>query len=584
MTPSRLDFDIDDASANVEVEDDFRSIDDQIDPLDVDIAAYLDGELSPEEKAAFEAKVDADPDLKARLEEERDAWEALDLLDVDDSDQDLTESVVERLNSETQTELNALKKSLKKRRLLFGAASGAILCAAFLAGWGLFSALFPNLNERRARDFRIVERCAQLAAVEDFEYLKALKDSKAFDEPDPSGKSRLDPVFEKVLSGAGKKSFAELSQDRAFYLRQIRFERLDKEEQKRLRALYAQIENAPDSEELWRIADVYLYWTNAALSDFEKNELREKTIPERLEFIRQRRKRYRETRQFLARENVRDAGEPETRQFPERSGSRGRDDRDDPEDAPMLQALRQVLPETLRNEKLDRIRGKYDDFSRQNKRAEQGGNLVLDFIEKTSSSELLELLSPNARDYLRSLSDENRDDYLGALVSISLLEKGEDSSERVRERRFDRGNRGLGANFFWFNYRPEGVSTKDLAFVLKNAPDPAKSFAASQPPEQAVMMLYAMYNANRWRGFDAQNDLGRQNPERFANRPSGDPSPSKSPPFGFAPPPNPNIGRDRPDFWKGGISEGGPNRPMIREPREPGSPPRAPNGAPGSTP
>ena len=49
----------------------------ELDPLDEEIAAYLDDELAPEARAAFERRLADEPKLRARVDAERDAWNAL---------------------------------------------------------------------------------------------------------------------------------------------------------------------------------------------------------------------------------------------------------------------------------------------------------------------------------------------------------------------------------------------------------------------------------------------------------------------------------------------------------------------------
>ena len=54
-----------------------------VDPIEEEISAYLDGELTPEERRGFEAKIANQPELKARVEEERLAWDALEALEAE---------------------------------------------------------------------------------------------------------------------------------------------------------------------------------------------------------------------------------------------------------------------------------------------------------------------------------------------------------------------------------------------------------------------------------------------------------------------------------------------------------------------
>ena len=109
------------------------------DPIEEEISAYLDGELTPEERGAFEEKIALQPELKARVEAERRAWDALDALDADSPNFELTEKTVDRLNSETQAELKALDAQETRRRNLYRTVGLAGAAAAFAIGFILFS-------------------------------------------------------------------------------------------------------------------------------------------------------------------------------------------------------------------------------------------------------------------------------------------------------------------------------------------------------------------------------------------------------------------------------------------------------------
>ena len=137
-----------------------------VDPIEEEISAYLDGELTPEERGAFEEKIANQPELKARVEEERLAWDALEALEADDPDLELTEKTVDRLNSETQTELKTLEAQETRKRRLFRTVGLAGAAAAFAIGYLLFSVLFPSVEKRRERDYRVVERLPLVPSAE----------------------------------------------------------------------------------------------------------------------------------------------------------------------------------------------------------------------------------------------------------------------------------------------------------------------------------------------------------------------------------------------------------------------------------
>ena len=124
-TKPNLSSDIPDAdfdSLELVDEQDPDAFDDDLDttPLDeteLQIAAWLDGELDDEERAEFEKRLENDPQLRARVESEKNAVDALELIDDDgdiDPDSQVVDKTVEKLNAQTQGELNALQNEKRK--------------------------------------------------------------------------------------------------------------------------------------------------------------------------------------------------------------------------------------------------------------------------------------------------------------------------------------------------------------------------------------------------------------------------------------------------------------------------------------
>ncbi len=472
----------------------------EIDPIDEEIVAYLDDELSPEERAAFERRLADDPKLRARVDAERSAWNALSLLDVAAPNDRLPDAVVERLDSETQTELLALSTSLRRRRalraLFFG--STAFLLAAF--GFGVFSLLFPDVQTRRERDFRVVERLAQLEIVDDFDYLTALDASGLFDEPStPPNAPRPRQPFPAPAPNAAEtspKSFEELSQDRVFYRLQQKFERLDAETQERRRALYRQIVAAPNADALWRLLDRYCAWFSAFPSDDDREKLLAAPIPERLEIVRRR-------RDFARRFAERQRDDANRFAPPPTQSPRTSDDAERRADSPQIRAFRDALPEELRDENLEALGQKYDGFL-QNKR-EYGGKResALAFLTEESSEKIVAALSPQARDYLRALSEEERSAALGLLVTLAFWEREERSARPLSP--FPNGARNASS----FAARPFERDAqrrdfiRELAETLRKLPPEGRDFLTSRPSDEMRGVLWATHwrfafrNANR---------------------------------------------------------------------------------------
>jgi hypothetical protein len=480
----------------------------ELDPIDEEIVAYLDGELAPEERDAFERRLAADPTLRARVDAERDAWNALSLLDVEAPNERLPDAVVERLDSETQAELLALTASLRRRRalraLLLG--STALLLAAL--GFVLFSRLFPDVQTRRERDFRVVERLAQLEIVGDFDYLTALDASGLFapapPQPGPPGPPlpptapRPEPVFPAPVPNAVEtslKSFEELSQDRVFYRFQQKFERLAPETQERRRALYRQIVDAPNADALWGLVDRYCAWFAAFPSDDDREKLLAAPISERLEIIRRQRDF---SRRFAERQ--RDGGNRFAANATQNSRTPNAERR---VESPQIRAFRDALPAELRDENLETLGQKYDDFL-QAKR-EYGGKResALAFLTEESSEKITAGLSPKARDYLRGLSEEERSAALGLLVTLGFWEREERSFKPASSF----VNWARPAQYFAAQPFAKDAQHRDfireLAETLRTLAPERRDFLTSRPADEmrgvlwATHWRYASWNAGR---------------------------------------------------------------------------------------
>lgn len=521
-----------DANLDANLDDYSPETDAELDPLDEEIAAYLDDELDPEARAAFERRLADEPALRARVDAERSAWNALSLLDVAAPNERLPDAVVERLDSETQTELLALTASLRRRRALRALflGSAAFLLAAL--GFGVFSLLFPDVQTRRERDFRVVERLAQLEIVGDFDYLTALDASGLFAPPPPPRPEPPRPESPRPESPRPEpprpeppKSFEELSQDRVFYRLQQKFERLDAETQERRRALYRQIVDAPNADALWRLLDRYCAWFSSVPSDDDREQLLAAPIPERLAIIRRH-------RDFARRFAERQRDEANRFAPPRQPNARTPDADERRVDSPQIRAFRDALPEELRAENLDAIGRKYAEFL--NAKRGYGGKResALAFLTEESSEKIIAALSEKARAYLRDLSEEERSAALGLLVTLAFWEREERSSKPTFS--FPNGGRvapSFGAQPFARDAQRQDF-IRELAETLRKLPPDRRDFLTSRPADEMRGVLWATH----WR-FAFRN----------ANRPPRPDAPTSTnaaPPFApSAPNPNPNPNR-----------------------------------------
>ncbi len=534
-----------------------------------DDGSYLDGELTPEERGAFEEKIANQPELKARVEEERLAWDALEALEADDPDLELTEKTVDRLNSETQTELKTLEAQETRKRKLFRTVGLAGAAAAFAIGYLLFSVLFPSVEKRRERDYRVVERLPLLVAIDDINYLYALEEANLFNRfrapnaapgaPNPAPFSGPAPDTAAASETTpAEKTYQELKEDRSFYRRQERFESLDKPTQKKLRALYRQISESPNADRLWSTLDAYARWITFAVSDSEREELYASDIPARIETIRQRQDLFRRTQEFFARSQLNRGGENAAdRNANERSNRPGQpawpqfgnglqQNQEQDEQSPVIVAFRLTLPEALRDEDLSRLYEKYAEY-RRSKRLQPNGDSdvegVFDFLANTPQQDLSALLSQDAQDYLGSKSDDERSTVLSALVSLR--------NGRPFQGPFNNQNFGMRQPFPFGRFdmsNPQNVSLEDLANTLRNAPEGAKGYIASNPPQKAwsallglhwsVMQAQRRFDPNGWRGGPRPNGPLGSGPQAPNAQPQPFQNPGSQPAWG-APQPSP---------------------------------------------
>ncbi|MBQ7030402.1 MAG: hypothetical protein IJO06_11585 [Thermoguttaceae bacterium] len=512
---SELDDELDDYASETDAE---------LDPLDEEIAAYLDDELDPKSRAAFERRLADEPELRARVDAERSAWNALSLLDVAAPDERLPDAVVERLDSETQTELLALTASLRRRRALRALflASTALLLAAL--GFGVFSLLFPDVQTRRERDFRVVERLAQLEIVGDFDYLTALDASGLFAPtptspppfafPNNARQATPSPTSFAPPADASAppppptpKTFEELAQDRVFYRLQQKFERLDPQTRERRRALYRQIADAPNADALWRLLDRYCAWFASFPSDDDREKLLVAPIPERLEIVR----RYRDFARRFA-ERQRDAANRFAPLPPPRQTS------DDAErrraDSPQIRAFRDALPEELRDENLDAIGQKYAEFL--NAKRGYGGRRenALAFLTEESSEKIVAALSEKARVYLRDLSEEERSAALGLLVTLGFWEREERSSKPSAPfPNVGRGAPSFGAQPFARDAQRRDF-IRELAETLRKLPPERRDPLTSLPADEMRGFLWATHWRFAFRNAErSQRSAGPNSPE-----------------------------------------------------------------------
>lgn len=148
------------------------------------LLAYLDGELSSEDRACVERQLAEDPASRQRLNDWQRIWQSLDTLNP---------SLAAHSFTATTLELAALKEyespqggERNWRRLIIGRWSvAASLLISLFAGFGIVRALIDRPRQRLLRDWTIIERIDRYQHVPDIGFLRTLNERELFPEESP---------------------------------------------------------------------------------------------------------------------------------------------------------------------------------------------------------------------------------------------------------------------------------------------------------------------------------------------------------------------------------------------------------------
>lgn len=490
-----LDF-VDDQDQDV-LDDDLDST--PLDETELQIAAWLDGELDDKERADFEKRLENDPQLRVRVESEKNALDALNLIDDDNDeiapDSQVVDKTIEKLNAQTQVELNALQKEKIKRRrtaLIFQGIAFLVLC---VIGFEAFNLFFPNVEKRRREDAPVVERLQQLESVGTFDYLVALNDSHILDLWSQTQKEAFDvfgiPSEKKDQSASipANRAYDDLIQDRVFYRLQRRFETMDPQTQEKWRNLSRQINEAPNSASLYKTLDDYSAWLVLSLQFDERERFEALPISGRLVEIKRR--------VFDWRKMVASFKSTQLNKGEEPNATSGDDAGDSP---PKLHGstslLRASLPADLQKEDLRPFYSaylQYRDAAQKNPNLNNRHEDVLEFIASIDKEKIFSKFSPESRKWLEELEPEQQSSILGLLISISFIENAERPFVPMRPFQNKEEPR-----------QPNGSSAVDslqnLAATLRNASQKERDFITSCPIPEARGRLIglAWLNHNRF--------------------------------------------------------------------------------------
>ena len=156
--------------------------------LQEELTAYLDGELTSDDRRRVEERLARDPEYRAELQRMQRAWDMLDKLPratVDDSFARTTiEMVAVAAVDEARTQALVIPRK-RRMRAVVGALSVGV---AVLFGFMLGVKAWPQKNRQLLEDLPVIENLDQYRQADSIEFLRKLEASKLFDEEETDAK------------------------------------------------------------------------------------------------------------------------------------------------------------------------------------------------------------------------------------------------------------------------------------------------------------------------------------------------------------------------------------------------------------
>ena len=153
---------------------------DDIDPIDEELVAYLDGEIDATGRARVEQRLAEDADYRDRLRRMQRTWDALDLLPRNNVGEAFTSSTMTLVVAEQQVEATQAVKQFKNQRGQRWLLVAAATLAAATISFALVYRRLTSADRELVNDLPIIEQVDQLHNTPSVEFISHLQQQGMF--------------------------------------------------------------------------------------------------------------------------------------------------------------------------------------------------------------------------------------------------------------------------------------------------------------------------------------------------------------------------------------------------------------------
>jgi anti-sigma factor RsiW len=268
----------------------------EVDGVDEELVAYLDGELDADNRVRVEKRLAADAVFRKRLRMMQRTWDALDVLGRADASEAFTRTTVEFVAVHAAKDVQHEKGRQTRRQIWSWVGWTACGLAAAAAGFFALTQVLARPDRQLVRDLPVLERVDEYRNADSPEFLKALDESGLFaaelesDELAAVFVARADAAppeqKQETYAQAAARIEAMTAEEKAKLLqKKERFDALSPAERDRLRMLGSELTSRPDGERLFGVLKRYNNWLKT-LTSAQQAELMELPIDKRLAKIK----------------------------------------------------------------------------------------------------------------------------------------------------------------------------------------------------------------------------------------------------------------------------------------------------------